>query len=111
MPKSFAESAELIRRRKQLHQLDMDACFAVAILVGGVASWISYLVAERKMAYDERGQSEEEINCTRAILHVLHDESARELLIDGLNNELSSLLAAHNVNYGTFAKARKLIQP
>lgn len=110
MPRTFAESAELIRRRKQLHQLDVDACFAVAILVGGVASWISYMVAERKMVSAGPVQSAEEISCMQAILQCLEDESARELLIDGLRNELSSLIAEHNANCGPSARLPRLTQ-
>ena len=106
MLKNSAEREELNRRRKQLLALDADVCFAVAALDGGVVSWLKYMVDERKMVFDTQELSAERINCTQATLRLLEDDSGRQLLIDGLRNELSSQIAEHKRSFGTLFKLR-----
>jgi hypothetical protein len=94
---------ESLRQRAQLNQLDAAACFALAIIVGGVTGWISFMAAEQKMRSGARDLFAEEINCMRLILHVLSDDASKELLIDGLRNELREAETDFKSLYGISA--------
>lgn len=108
MPKNFAPNEELIRRRRQLGQLDADASCALAVIVGGAVSWINFMEGVRKTELGARAQFAAEISCMQAILRCLSDDGKRELLSDGLRNELQSLITECGSVCGTFGSDPKL---